>query len=135
AASLLARDPRHRCAARAGDERLGPGGARAASRERVVNKALRDELLPGTRAGASAPAGSDQPFSGVGDDRPHESAHLHVAGAAPYVDDLPELAGTLHAALGLSPVAHGRLRSFDAAAVQAMPGVVAVIAAGDIPGV
>src|SRR5690606_12088901 len=33
------------------------------------------------------------------------------------------------------PVAHGRLRSFDAAAVQAMPGVVAVIAAGDIPGV
>ena len=41
--------------------------------------------------------------------RPHESAHLHVAGAAPYVDDLPELAGTLHAALGLSPVAHGRL--------------------------
>ncbi len=45
----------------------------------------------------------------VGVALPHESAHLHVAGAAPYVDDLPELAGTLHAALGLSPVAHGRL--------------------------
>ena len=25
----------------------------------------------------------------VGVSRPHESAHLHVAGAAPYVDDLP----------------------------------------------
>ena len=31
---------------------------------------------------------------------PHESAHLHVAGTAPYVDDLPEIAGLLHAALG-----------------------------------
>ena len=45
----------------------------------------------------------------VGVSRPHESAHMHVAGNAPYVDDLPELAGTLHAALGLSPVAHGTL--------------------------
>ena len=49
--------------------------------------------------------------------RPHESAHLHVAGAAPYVDDLPELAGTLHAALGLSPVAHGRLLAVDIARI------------------
>jgi xanthine dehydrogenase large subunit len=35
----------------------------------------------------------------------HESAHLHVAASA-YTDDLPELVGTLHGALGLSPVAH-----------------------------
>jgi xanthine dehydrogenase large subunit len=27
---------------------------------------------------------------------PHESAHLHVSGEAIYVDDIPELAGTLH---------------------------------------
>ena len=47
----------------------------------------------------------------VGVSRPHESAHLHVAGAAPYIDDLPELAGTLHAALGLSPVAHGGIEA------------------------
>lgn len=32
---------------------------------------------------------------------PHESAHLHVAGEATYVDDLPEPAGTAHAALAL----------------------------------
>ncbi len=100
-----------------------------------MNKALHDELRPGTSEGADARAGSSRRFAGVGEGRPHESAHLHVAGEAPYVDDLPELAGTLHAALGLSPVARGRLRSFDAAAVQAMPGVVAVIAARDIPGV
>ncbi len=65
---------------------------------------------------------------------PHESAALHVAGAAPYTDDLPELAGTLHAALGLSPLAHGVLRSIDLARVRAMPGVVDVFTAQDIPG-
>ena len=45
----------------------------------------------------------------VGISLPHESAALHVAGEAAYIDDLPELAGTLHAALGLSPVARGRI--------------------------
>ena len=32
----------------------------------------------------------------------HESAALHVAGEATYVDDIAELAGTLYVALGLS---------------------------------
>ena len=54
-------------------------------------------------------AGAAQRGARVGISRPHESAHLHVAGEAPYIDDIPELAGTLHCALGLSPVAHGRL--------------------------
>ena len=71
----------------------------------------------------------------VGRARPHESAHLHVAGAAPYVDDLPELAGTLHAALGLSPLAHGKLIDIDLDKLRAQPGVVAVLTAADIPGV
>ncbi|MBC7956906.1 MAG: xanthine dehydrogenase molybdopterin binding subunit, partial [Cytophagales bacterium] len=70
----------------------------------------------------------------VGISRPHESAHLHVAGEAAYIDDLPELAGTLHAALGLSPVAHGRLIAIDLDALRAMPGVVAVLTSADIPG-
>jgi len=70
----------------------------------------------------------------VGISRPHESAHLHVAGSAPYIDDLPELAGTLHAALGLSPVAHGRVVAFDIGRIQSMPGVVAVLTASDIAG-
>jgi xanthine dehydrogenase large subunit len=70
----------------------------------------------------------------VGVSRRHESAHLHVAGEAPYVDDLPELAGTLHCALGLSPVAHGRLTGLGLDAVRAMPGVVAVLTCADIPG-
>ena len=70
----------------------------------------------------------------VGISRPHESAHLHVAGAAPYIDDLPEIKGTLHAALGLSPVAHGRLLAIDLALLRAQPGVVAVYTAADVPG-
>ena len=65
---------------------------------------------------------------------PHESAHLHVAGAAPYTDDLPELTGTLHAALGLSPEAHGVLRAINLDRVRAMPGVVDVFTARHIPG-
>ncbi|MDH4181817.1 MAG: hypothetical protein OEV46_07375, partial [Betaproteobacteria bacterium] len=47
----------------------------------------------------------------------HESAELHVSGRAAYTDDLPEPLGTLHVALGLSPVAHGRLRGVDLDAV------------------
>lgn len=71
----------------------------------------------------------------VGISRPHESAHLHVAGSATYIDDMPELAGTLHAALGLSPVAHGKVKSVDVEKIRALPGVVAVLTAADIPGV
>ena len=71
------------------------------------------------------------PAAGVG--HPHESAHLHVAGEALYVDD-PEIAGTLHAALGLSEKAHAHVRSIDLAAMRAAPDVVAVLTAADIPG-
>ena len=70
----------------------------------------------------------------VGISRPHESAHLHVAGEAAYIDDLPELAGTLHCALGLSPIANGRLLGMDLDALRQTPGVVAVLTAADIPG-
>ena len=65
---------------------------------------------------------------------PHESAHLHVSGEAVYVDDIPELDGTLHAALGLSNKAHAIVKAIDLAPVREMPGVVAVLTASDIPG-
>jgi xanthine dehydrogenase large subunit len=65
----------------------------------------------------------------------HDSAHKHVAGEAVYIDDIPEPAGTLHAGLGLSTVAHGVLKSVDLSAVRAAPGVVAVLTAADVPGV
>jgi len=59
----------------------------------------------------------------------HESAHLHVSGEAVYVDDIPELAGTLHCALGLSSEAHAHINSVDLEAVRAVPGVTAVFTA------
>ncbi|MDG2533035.1 xanthine dehydrogenase molybdopterin binding subunit [Sphingomonas sp. HITSZ_GF] len=65
---------------------------------------------------------------------PHDSAPLHVAGSAAYVDDLPELPGMLHCAFGLAAEGHARLVSLDLDAVRAAPGVVAVFTAADIPG-
>ena len=64
---------------------------------------------------------------------PHDAAHLHVTGAARYVDDLPVPAGTLHLAFGLSRVAAGRITSIMLDRVRAAPGVVAVLTAGDLP--
>jgi xanthine dehydrogenase large subunit len=73
-------------------------------------------------------------YTQVGVSRPHESAHLHVAGSAPYTDDVPEVAGTLHAALGLSPLAHGVIEAIALETLRTMPGVVDVFSARDIPG-
>jgi len=64
----------------------------------------------------------------------HDSAAKQVAGEASYIDDMAELPGTLHAALVISPIAHGRLKGVDAEKALAMPGVTAFVAAGDIPG-
>jgi xanthine dehydrogenase large subunit len=83
-------------------------------------------------AGAALTASGGSAAVGVG--APHESAHLHVAGSAPYTDDLPELAGTLHAALGLTPLAHGVIEALDLDRIRALPGVVDVFSARDIPG-
>jgi len=74
-------------------------------------------------------------FAQVHVPRPHESAHLHVSGRATYTDDIPLVAGTLHAALGLSSKPHARIVSLGLDRVRAAPGVVAVLTAADIPGV
>ncbi len=87
-----------------------------------------------SRLNLQAEAQAEQAGARVGISRPHESAHLHVAGEATYIDDIPELAGTLHCALGLSPVAHGRLTGMALDAIRAMPGVVRVLTPDDIPG-
>ena len=70
----------------------------------------------------------------AGVSRFHESARAQVAGAATYIDDIPEVRGTLHAAPVCSPVAHGVLRGIDASAALAVPGVHAFIGPDDIPG-
>ncbi len=64
----------------------------------------------------------------------HDSAEKHVTGRAEYTDDLNEPTGTLHAALGLSQIAHGKILSMDLSAVRAALGVVMVMTPEDIPG-
>jgi len=64
----------------------------------------------------------------------HDSARLHVSGAAAYIDDIREPQGTLHLAPGLSPATRGRIKTLDLTKVRAAPGVVAVLTAADVPG-
>ena len=65
---------------------------------------------------------------------PHDSARLHVQGAATYIDDIGEPAGTLHIAIGMANKASGKLKSLGLEAVRGAPGVVTVLTAADIPG-
>jgi xanthine dehydrogenase large subunit len=99
----------------------GPGGAADAGER---------NLAPATLSPHRPASGG--PASGA--PRPHESARAHVSGSATYIDDIPEVKGTLHAAPILSTVAHGRLLGVDAGAALDMPGVRGVVLAGDIPG-
>ncbi|HEX7917401.1 xanthine dehydrogenase molybdopterin binding subunit [Rudaea sp.] len=70
----------------------------------------------------------------IGEPVRHESAHLHVSGRAVYADDMELPPSTLHAAFGISRIAHGRVKSLDLSDVLATPGVVAVATASDVPG-
>src|SRR5918992_1006174 len=54
-----------------------------------------------------------------------------LRGAGSFIDDIKREA-MLHAVVLRSPVAHGRIRSIEAAAARAMPGVHAVMTAADI---
>ena len=72
----------------------------------------------------------------VGLDLPHESAALHVSGAALYTDDLVDRApGCLHAYPVQAPHAHARVMALDVRPALAIPGVVRVLTADDVPGV
>ena len=94
----------------------GPGGAADAGERNLAPATVSPHVSTSTG-----------PASGVS--RPHESARAQVAGTATYVDDIPEVKGTLHAAPILSTVAHGRLLGVDTAAALAMPGVRGVVLA------
>ena len=72
----------------------------------------------------------------VGEAIPHESAALHVTGAALYTDDLGvKLTGLLHAWPLQAPLPHARIVSLDPAPALKVPGVVRVLTGSDVPGV
>ena len=68
-------------------------------------------------------------------DTAHDSAAKHVTGRAEYTDDLVEPTGTIHAYLGLSTCAHGRITGTDFTETLAQPGVLGILTAADLPGV
>ncbi len=72
----------------------------------------------------------------VGTPLPHESAALHVTGAALYTDDLVgRVPGVLHAHPVQAPHAHALVRHLDTSPALAVPGVVRVLTGQDVPGV
>ena len=64
----------------------------------------------------------------------HDSARGHVTGSARYIDDMPQLPGTLEVVLVTSPYAHAKIVSIDVSAARAAAGVFGVVTATDIPG-
>jgi len=64
----------------------------------------------------------------------HIDAALHTRGESEYVDDLPQPAGMLYAAVYGSPTAHGKVKKLDFSEAEKVPGVVAVLTAKNIPG-
>ena len=101
--------------------------------------AVDDPVANSADAHAAEPLAPLQPSApasqrAMGQSHIHESARAQVAGAAHYIDDLPEVKGTLYAAPILSTVAHGTLNGVDASAALALPGVRGVVLAADVPG-
>src|SRR5215208_2599086 len=61
-------------------------------------------------------------------------SNSHVRGESVYLDDIPLVHGTLYACVFDSPVAHGKLKSLEAAEAENSEGVFRVITARDIIG-
>lgn len=72
----------------------------------------------------------------VGTPLPHESAALHVTGAALFTDDLVgRTSAVLHGHPVQAPHAHARIARLDPAPAYDVPGVVRVLTGADVPGV
>ena len=118
---------------------MGDHRGSAAYRLRAAANLVRRLQLETTSRGADPRGGAmNTPLArirgGVHTAVRHDSAVGHVTGRALYIDDVPNVAGTLEAALVLSPHAHARIRRIDFSRALAAPGVVAAITASDIPG-
>lgn len=72
----------------------------------------------------------------IGTPLPHESAALHVTGAALFTDDLVgRTRDALHAHPVQAPHAHARITRLDPAPAYGVSGVVRVLTAADVPGI
>jgi len=64
----------------------------------------------------------------------HIDAAAHTRGESQYVDDIPQPAEMLFAAVFPSPVAHGKILKLDIKEALSMDGSIAIYTAKDIPG-
>ena len=70
----------------------------------------------------------------INEKRPHESGTKHVSGRANYIDDIPELPGTLYGAIGWSKRAHAIIKKVNLKEVIKSEGVIGIVTSNDIEG-
>jgi xanthine dehydrogenase large subunit len=61
-------------------------------------------------------------------------AHNHVKGKSIYLDDIPEIQGTLHALPFDATVAHAKIKNIDYTEALNQKGIVTILTAKDVPG-
>ena len=89
-------------------------------------------LMARARRGEWKPGGA--PLTGkVGESLKRYQAEETAIGLRPYVDDV-QLDGMLYGAMVLSPHPRARVLSIDSSAAEALPGVIRVATAQDVPG-
>ncbi len=91
------------------------------------------KILDAVEALAAGAEPEPAPCGGVGTSGPRYQAAALTLGDKPFVDDL-RLPGMLHGALRLADHARAEVLAIDTAAAKAIPGVVAVLTAADVPG-
>ncbi len=112
-------------------EPISDGRGSAAYRRGILSGILQkclDEKV------AVDPELDDLPAAIPTDGHRHESAIRHATGTAAYVDDEAVHRGALTVWPVCSPHAHAKILRVDARAASALPGISAVLIAGDIPG-
>src|SRR5438309_640751 len=75
---------------------------------------------------------AEEQTSYIGASLPRREDARLLTGQGTFVDDL-EIPGVLHAAMLRSPYAHARIRRIGLTNARALPGVLAVIGAEDVP--
>ncbi|PKP30496.1 MAG: xanthine dehydrogenase [Bacteroidetes bacterium HGW-Bacteroidetes-16] len=58
----------------------------------------------------------------------------HLSGKSIFIDDMPEIQGTLFASVVTSPIAHGSLLSIDFSEAETLPGILRIFTYRDITG-
>lgn len=91
------------------------------------------EELSGTQGAAPSLPSVKKPMHAISRALPRPDAIAKVNGTGIYVDDL-FIEGMLHAQVLRSAYPHARLKRVDVSKAKALPGVVAVLTADDIPG-